>query len=76
MTRLPPSSEQSGTGRDRAAAILAERVSTAALPAGNLAAALSRHRTPTGREILATVEEQRRTYLAHLGLIPQKDPRP
>ena len=78
---LPAAIVPPGPGPARATArhgvvarILADRVSTAAQPACDLAAALARHRIPTGREILATVEQQRRTYLAHLGLIPQKDP--
>lgn len=76
MTRHSPFPHRSGVSWISAAALLAQRVDIAALPARDLAAALARRRIPTGREILATVEQQRRTYLAHLGLIPRKDPRP
>lgn len=78
---LPAAIVSPGFGPARATArhgvvarILADRVSSTAQPARDLAAALARHRTPTGREILANVEQQRRTYLAALGIRLPKDP--
>ena len=71
------------------ARILADEVRSRAVPARTLTAALKhysavglrhgsalalqRHRLPTSRDILATLDERRRADPVQIGLLPQKD---